>query len=288
MQIVEEAGYYFNPNSTFIDPFKVERVIEVEAGVSEENRDGVVYGMFCGEPPSVGMGVEVLYEMEGSDSDEYFLGEITNVVRNGESNFTISVTFDEGDTGTFEYPSPDLAAVTLDREMILVKVGWTRNTTHRLIEYQNDPNAYRDFNATCQMLGLVYFDRIPYKVDQLLAQQKLGLFQDVINDPEADGPLIRIFESMMSQNETDNGREWHRGGPGRNYAAQILEYGVQKRLSTAEHPLASPAEGFMYNNTKYDYMVDKAVEGVDELIIVNDNFIPENLRNMNVRITHIR
>jgi len=287
VQIVEEAGYLLNPDSTFIDIFNVTRAIEVESGVSEKHRDGVIYGMFCGEAPSAGMGVEVKYEMVDS-SYEYFSGVIASVVRNGESNFTISVNFDGGDeSGTFEYPSPDLD-IQLDRDMILVKVGWTRNTTDRLINYRLDPNNYRDFNATCQMLGLVFFDSIPYDVDQLLAQQKLGLFQDVINDPEAEGPLKVIFESMLSQNETENGREWHRGGPGRGYAAQILEYGVQKRLSRPGRLLDSPAEGFMFNNTKYDYMVDTAVEGADELIIINDNFISEHLRNMNVVITHIR
>lgn len=156
--------------------------------MDENNRDGVIYGMFCGEPPSQGMGVEVKYEMEDG-SYEYFSGEITSAVRNEESNFTISVAFDEGDTGTFEYPFPDLVDIELvDREMTLVKVGWTCNTTDRLIHYRNDPN-YPDFNATCQMLGLIYFDTIPYEVDQLLAQQKLRIFQGVISD--RDRYLVR-------------------------------------------------------------------------------------------------
>jgi len=286
LQILEEAGFVQNPDSTFIDIFKTERAVEVESGVDENNRDGVIYGMFCGEAPSQDMGVEVKYEMEDG-SYEYFSGVITSAVRNEESNFTISVAFDEGDTGTFEYPFPDLVDIQLDREMTLVKVGWTGNTTDRLIHYRND-TTYPDFNATCQMLGLVYFDTIPYEVDQQLAQQKLRLFQTVIGDPRATPPMIKFFESMLSQAETENGREWHRGGPGRNFMAQMIEYAVQKRLSKPGRLLASPAEGFMFNNTKHDYMVNTAIGAVDELIIVNDNFFPEHLRNGNVRITHIR
>ena len=47
IDILIEKGYCFNPDSDYINPFDVQRVLEPDSGVSSTNRDGVVYGIWC-------------------------------------------------------------------------------------------------------------------------------------------------------------------------------------------------------------------------------------------------
>ena len=280
---MEREGYFLNPDSEYVDPFSVTDAVDVESGVSTTNtthRDGLIYGLFHMTTPTIGMDIDVQF-----DNDEWYTGTITNVVESDDI-YTVTVIFDDDNAvGTFTYPDGYYIRLVPD-DTLLMKGGITNNSTDRQIYYRVDPN-YPNYNRDFKMLGLIYFDRIPYKLDQKLAAIKLEYMNAVINDPDISSPMKRMYESLLSPAENANGREWHRIGPGRQIGMQMLEVGVQKRLNIrGNRTIASPAEGFMWNDTKHDYMVSTAIGAVEEMIPVIDNVISE--RNGNVRILHIR
>ena len=283
LELVEREGYFLNPDSEYVDPFSVTDAVDVESGVSTTNtthRDGLIYGLFHMTTPTIGMDIDVQF-----DNDEWYTGTITNVVESDDI-YTVTVIFDDDNAvGTFTYPDGYYIRLVPD-DTLLMKGGITNNSTDRQIYYRVDPN-YPNYNRDFKMLGLIYFDRIPYKLDQKLAAIKLEYMNAVINDPDISSPMKRMYESLLSPAENANGREWHRIGPGRQIGMQMLEVGVQKRLNIrGNRTIASPAEGFMWNDTKHDYMVSTAIGAVEEMIPVIDNVISE--RNGNVRILHIR
>ena len=279
LEVLENDDRFLNPDSEFINPLLVTDAANVESGVSERNRNGLIYGLFEIFTPTIDMDVEVQFE-----DDEWYYGTISNVV---ESNgvYSITVVFDDGDIldAVVTYPEGNYVRLILDSS--LVKVGMTNNATDRQINYRNDPN-YPNYGTAFKMIGLIQFDRIKFETDQKLAAIKLEFVNAVINDPDISPPMKQMYESLLTLGENANGREWHRIGVGRQFGMQMLEVGVQTRMNIPDRPLAIPAEGFMWNDTKHDYMVATAIDAVDEMIPFIDRVIA--LPNQSVRISYIR
>ena len=260
-------------------PLLVTDAANVESGVSESHRNGLIYGLFEIFTPTIDMDVEVQFE-----DDEWYYGTISNVV---ESNgvYSITVVFGDGDILDAVVTYPEGNYVRLIPDSSLVKVGMTNNATDRQINYRNDPN-YPNYGTAFKMIGLIQFDRIKFETDQKLAAIKLEFVNAVINDPDISPPMKQMYESLLTLGENANGWEWHRIGAGRQIGMQMLEVGVQKRMNIPDRPLAIPAEGFMWNDTKHDYMVATAIDAVDDMIPFIDQVIA--LPNQNVRISYIR
>ena len=197
MDILIEKGYCFNPDSDYIDPFDVQRVLNPDSGVSSTHRDGVVYGIWC------------------PVDDTYKLG----------------------------------------------KGGWSNNATDRNNHYNMDDNTCNEH----KMLGHIFYDTIPFEIDQKLRAELLGFVHDVINDHETPEPMRQYYISLLSPKEHEDGREWHRGGPGRQMMTLMVEYGFNQRYNTAAHRLSNPGEGFMFNMDKHDYMVETAQQAASEM-----------------------
>lgn len=131
----------------------------------------------------------------------------------------------------------------------LVKIGMTGNASERLEKYrEGDP----DFDKKFIMMRIVSFDSITAEVDKELSK----LYKEF---------LLEVIESSAPKNLKDFYRrildEWHRGGIKRQQMMQLIETGLQ-----IMYRKASPSEGFMWDESKYNDHRNTAIKAAGEII----------------------